>query len=64
MSTLFNTVQYRLPDKDIQTFLSYIEERKLFQYLDYFLLDRQRFLPQFQEEMTYLASDTTISQAF
>lgn len=64
MSTLFNTVQYRLPDKDIQTFLSYIEERKLFQYLDYFLLDRQRFFPQFQEEMTYLASDTTISQAF
>lgn len=64
MEQVFIVLQYRIADKKVTTFINYFDERRIFQYDDYFLLDQARIKRLFLNNVAHLASEVTLSPDF
>lgn len=64
MLQLFVTLQHLLKDEKVTTFIKHFDDRRIFQYGDYFLLDQERIQRIFQSNVSALASDITIGSDY
>lgn len=64
MQQVFVTLQYLLKDKRVDTFIKHFDDRRIFQYDDYFLLDQERITRLFSTNLKQLQSDITIPTDF
>ncbi len=61
MQQVFVTLQHLLKDKTVDTFIKHFDDRRIFQYDDYFLLDQERIVRIFNSNIVELQSDITLS---
>lgn len=64
MQQVFVTLQYLLKDKTVATFIKHFDDRRIFQYDDYFLLDQERIVRLFESNLKALQSEITIEPDF
>lgn len=64
MEQLFTTIQYRLPDKKVATFLNYLDQRCITQYDNFFIFTPEQINRSFQAAIEGLVSDITISNDY
>lgn len=61
MQQVFVTLQHLLKDKTVNTFIKHFDDRRIFQYDDYFLLDQDRIVRLFNANVVALQSEITIT---
>lgn len=64
MQQVFVTLQHLLKDKTVTTFIKHFDDRRIFQYDDYFLLDQERIVRLFNTNVAELQSDITLTPDF
>ncbi|MGX7059423.1 hypothetical protein [Vagococcus humatus] len=64
MEQLFTTIQYRLPDKKVATFLNYLDQRCITQYDNFFIFTQEQINHSFQTAIEGLVSEITISKDY
>lgn len=64
MLQIFVTLQHLLKDQKVETFIKHFDDRRIFQYGDYFLLDQERIQRLFKTNLTALQSEITLSEDY
>lgn len=64
MQQVFVTLQHLLKDKTVSTFIKHFDDRRIFQYDDYFLLDQERIVRLFNTNVEELQSEITLTPGY